>query len=1247
MVFSLISSLFTLPASADAGSDWTHCADEGETCSPSGTKELRFGADTRYVTKIITGDVTCSATGLSVTDPAVGTVKTCDIRDLQLDSSVTANGSGDHRTVTVTFSVYAAQAGTVEDLRSKITVQKTGEETFSPLGTNDIVSDVTAAASSSTFSIQFEQALVGSENMIRIEAEAFEDSSAVPYGQALVIDSIRFGEGTESSPYEIATADQLFKIRDEMGIGDYYKLTEDIDLSGYSSGEGWMPIGDPNTQVFEGSLDGNGYTVRNLTINMPSRNFVGLFGSTSVYAVITNMKLEDVSINANTNVGGLVGSNEGVISNSSVTGTVTGVSSVGGMVGMNYNYAPISNSYAAAEVTANTRGAGGLVGSNDGRISSSHAQGSLSGGSYIGGLVGWNYGNGMIKDSYASGSGRGNDTIGGLVGLNQGYIITSYATGSVSDGWGMGGLVGAEVRSTINNSYYDIPVDNGLGTYVTTEAMKQHFTYVGFDFSEGTGAWGMNSSYNNGFPYLKSAVPSAVISVSVSPSASIVAAGETNQLTAVVVTAGGAAQDVTWTSSDHSNVSVDADGLVTVASDAAAGDYVITATSTADTGKIGTATVKVILNLSDVGINVLGGQITGTSEAMEYSLDSTDGTDGTWPGASDTNTDVAFEAGQLYVREADHPANYRLVASIASAAGAPSGIEVDVSANQITGTTALQEYSTDNGATWANATAPHTSRAFVGGEAVKVRVKATVGELASASTTAIHVATAAGAPSGVSANLSGGQAAVKLVGADLTMEYSRDGGATWQAVTALIAAGTASIDVSAFPNDILQVRTAATTSALASLATSKLNVGSVTSVTVSPATATVVQGANQQLTAAVSVVGGAPRTVTWTSSDNSNIAVDANGFVTVAANAVPGNYTISATSTFDTSKSGSATIAVKAAPAGPSGGGSKPTIQAPIISTDGTLTLPIETKGEVSLDGAVKVSIPAGATNQELQVTITKVLDTKALLTQDEVLASPIFEILKSVSGNFSKSVTLTFVFDPALLKNDQKPAVFYYDETKKVWVEIGGVVNGNHISAEVDHFTKFAVMAVGGAVEEIVDLNDIKGHWAEASIKQAVSSGIVTGYPDGNFKPDSTVTRAEFAVMLMNALKPAGDEAALTFTDAAKIGDWAKKAIAQAVQLGIISGYDDGTFRPDATIARSEMAVMVARTLKLSIDENAVTGFADDQTIPLWAKGAVAVIGKIGIMKGSGANEFKSDAKTTRAEAVTVLLRMLEQLNK
>ncbi|WP_187274027.1 S-layer homology domain-containing protein [Paenibacillus sp. N3.4] len=329
-----------------------------------------------------------------------------------------------------------------------------------------------------------------------------------------------------------------------------------------------------------------------------------------------------------------------------------------------------------------------------------------------------------------------------------------------------------------------------------------------------------------------------------------------------------------------------------------------------------------------------------------------------------------------------------------------------------------------------------------------------------------------------------------------------------------------------------------------------------------------------------------------------------------------------------------------------------------VTSSDGNLTVPIGKTGEVSLGDLVKISIPADATDKELKLTVEKVLDTQRLLTDKDVLASLIYEILKNFSENFSKPVSLDFVFDPASLKNNQKPAVFYFDEAKKVWVEVGGSkVNGDHITVEVNHFTKYAVFAKDLAAEKpiepatdtkpTVNLSDITGHWAEVSIKKAVNSGIVNGYPDGTFKPNHTVTREEFAVMLMNTLKPQGEGAVLTFTDTAKIGNWAQKAVAQAFQAGIIKGYEDGSFRPEAEITRAEMAVMLANAWGLAVEADTVTGFADDKDVPAWSKGAVAAMKKQKIIEGKGANEFAPTAATTRAEAVTVLLNMLAQKSK
>ena len=339
---------------------------------------------------------------------------------------------------------------------------------------------------------------------------------------------------------------------------------------------------------------------------------------------------------------------------------------------------------------------------------------------------------------------------------------------------------------------------------------------------------------------------------------------------------------------------------------------------------------------------------------------------------------------------------------------------------------------------------------------------------------------------------------------------------------------------------------------------------------------------------------------------------------------------------------------------GSSGGGgnwsvSSSSCDAKIVSKDGKITLPPCSAGEVSLGEEVTVLIPAEATDKELTVTIEKVLDTQQLLTEGDALASSVYEIVKSLPENFKKPVILIFTFDPSKLKENQVPVVSYYDGTKKKWAEVaGGKVEGNRIAVEVDHFTKFAVFAVDkpgtAPAPNKINFTDIAGHWAEGSIKQAVRMGIVTGYADGTFRPNHPVTRAEFTVMLAGALKLDGTGATLHFKDQDKLGAWAKRAVALAVQAGIVSGYEDGTFRPDAKITRAEMAAMLARALKTPLEANAQTGFADNEDIPNWARGAVEAIRRLGIIGGRGGNQFVPNDTATRSEAVVKLLRMLER---
>ncbi|MGO4110994.1 asparaginase domain-containing protein [Paenibacillus sp. YAF4_2] len=312
-------------------------------------------------------------------------------------------------------------------------------------------------------------------------------------------------------------------------------------------------------------------------------------------------------------------------------------------------------------------------------------------------------------------------------------------------------------------------------------------------------------------------------------------------------------------------------------------------------------------------------------------------------------------------------------------------------------------------------------------------------------------------------------------------------------------------------------------------------------------------------------------------------------------------------------------------------------------SNSNELTVSAGGSGELSVyDNSFTIQIPSGAASEQLLITIQKLAQTGGLIQADDVLLSSIFEVVKNKSGNFLVPVTLTFKFDVSLVKGGKKPSVFYYDESKKQWMEMGGTVSGSQISVKTNHFTKFAVFAVDED-KSLVPFSDISGHWAAASIGKAVSAGIVNGYTDGTFKPELTVTREEFIVMLMRALKLEGSGTDLAFTDTSAIGSWSKTAVAQAVQASIISGYPDGTFKPGSRISRAEMVVMIAKAMKLPLTANAVTSFSDNEEIPVWARGAVKAVADKGLIQGRLNNRFVPEGTATRAEAVTVIIKLLD----
>ncbi len=175
------------------------------------------------------------------------------------------------------------------------------------------------------------------------------------------------------------------------------------------------------------------------------------------------------------------------------------------------------------------------------------------------------------------------------------------------------------------------------------------------------------------------------------------------------------------------------------------------------------------------------------------------------------------------------------------------------------------------------------------------------------------------------------------------------------------------------------------------------------------------------------------------------------------------------------------------------------------------------------------------------------------------------------------------------------------------------------------------------------VHFSDISGHWAEESIHRLAARGAVSGYPDGTFQPGKSVTRSEFVTMLVQAfrLKPEdGRTAALPFEDVHE--HWAAEMISVAYAHGIIQGYTETVFGPDDRMTREQMAAMIGKLLEL---ETAAFNpiFVDQGSISDWASPRVMAVVQHGIMNGYPDQAFRPEAFATRAEAAAVILRALE----
>ncbi len=329
--------------------------------------------------------------------------------------------------------------------------------------------------------------------------------------------------------YDIGTADELYAFAAAVNGGKKtinVELTADItinenvptadsELNG-SNFRVWTPIGYYNSSddelMYSGTFHGNDKTISGLYFNNSNVSYVGLFSMVDYGGKIENVSVIDSYTRGKSNVGGVVGVNEGTVTNCYNKGTVSGSYNVGGVVGSsNGTMNTVTNCYNEGNVSGAGESVGGVVGVNTRTVEDCYNKGTVSGNSNVGGVVGSSNGTmNTVTNCYNEGnvSGTG-ERVGGVVGYSNGGTMTNcYNKGTVSGSSSVGGVVGSSI-GTVTNCYNEGNVSGtservggvvGIGNRIVTNCYNKGTVsgsyYVG-------GVVGQNSSavtncYNEG-----------------------------------------------------------------------------------------------------------------------------------------------------------------------------------------------------------------------------------------------------------------------------------------------------------------------------------------------------------------------------------------------------------------------------------------------------------------------------------------------------------------------------------------------------------------------------------------------------------------------------------------------------------------------------------------------------------------------------------------------------------------------------
>ncbi|WP_232243091.1 S-layer homology domain-containing protein [Paenibacillus sp. GSMTC-2017] len=261
-------------------------------------------------------------------------------------------------------------------------------------------------------------------------------------------------------------------------------------------------------------------------------------------------------------------------------------------------------------------------------------------------------------------------------------------------------------------------------------------------------------------------------------------------------------------------------------------------------------------------------------------------------------------------------------------------------------------------------------------------------------------------------------------------------------------------------------------------------------------------------------------------------------------------------------------------------------------------------------------------------------------------LAGEVYDFSLIVAAANGQTTKISTFEQPIIIRmklvegvNPALSGIYYIADNGKLEY-VGSEYKDGYMSAEIHHFSNYAVLSLQQNFEDVP-----ASHWAYDAIQSLAAKQIVQGVSETAFEPDRSVTRAEYASMLVRTLMLT-EKAHISFDDVASDA-WYADTIAIALKSGLVFGKSESSFDPNGKITREEMVVMTMRAYKLLIgkplEESPVTAFIDEQDIAAWALDDVRAAAALQFVKGRNVNTFVPHGISTRAEAAMLIGNLLK----